>query len=252
MTSSGHSRPLVRPWRPVGCALLGAAWLLASASSGASGNVEQAATPASPTVLEFETDDGPVVVELHHEVLYDPRESTLFYTWGDVAFGPGGRQVHLDRGDDVVRVLDDSGEHVMDIGRAGQGPGEFTDAWSCLVSPAGELWVFAPRDRRASRFDLEGNYVGSARVPFAPIRTSGMLFVDADTLVVAAALSTETYGGEALHAFDVRGPRARRELVDARSFGEPARYEEALRHQIGIGVLIRSEVQVGSVPGLER
>ena len=54
----------------------------------------------------------------------------------------------------IVRVYDHAGLHMMNIGGAGQGPGEFSNPRSAAVSDDGTLYVYA--DRRVSVYSPTG------------------------------------------------------------------------------------------------
>ena len=60
----------------------------------------------------------------------------------------------------VVRVYDWQGEHVADIGGAGQGPGEFEGPNAIAISPEGRVHVRDPRNGRIVIFDEAGEPLG--------------------------------------------------------------------------------------------
>lgn len=65
------------------------------------------------------------------------------YMFGGVAdvWATDDRIYVLDSQVPVVRVFDAGGNHVMDIGRRGQGPGEFTEPAGLVVTDAGDILV---------------------------------------------------------------------------------------------------------------
>jgi hypothetical protein len=58
-----------------------------------------------------------------------------------------------------IRVFDPSGRHLRNIGRKGQGPGEFISADGMALAPDALVWVHDPRNARFSIFDQEGRFV---------------------------------------------------------------------------------------------
>ena len=68
---------------------------------------------------------------------------------------------------DQVRVFDDTGEHLRSLGRLGDGPGEFKNAWLVWVRPGDTLWVGDHRPWRYNVFAADG--VWSRAVELDPI-----------------------------------------------------------------------------------
>ncbi|HEV8612651.1 MAG TPA: 6-bladed beta-propeller [Gemmatimonadales bacterium] len=58
-----------------------------------------------------------------------------------------------------IRVFDPTGKHLRNIGRKGQGPGEFIYADGMAMAPDGLIWVHDPQNARFSIFDQEGKLV---------------------------------------------------------------------------------------------
>lgn len=100
---------------------------------------------------------GPVALA---EVLSIGQESGAEpYLFGAVrAVGATEERIYvLDLQVSMVRVYDQTGAHLFDVGGRGQGPGDFNGAMSIAVDPAGRLLV---QDRtRVSVFDLDGNFI---------------------------------------------------------------------------------------------
>jgi len=84
----------------------------------------------------------------------DPR--TLFYRPNDVAVDEQGRMYVLDHGNNRVQVFAPDGSFVRQIGREGQGPGEFTNG-SELEIAGDRLLLWDRGKRRLVTWDLEGN-----------------------------------------------------------------------------------------------
>jgi sugar lactone lactonase YvrE len=58
-----------------------------------------------------------------------------------------------------IRIFDLSGHHVRNIGRKGQGPGEFVYPDGMALAPDGLVWVHDPQNGRFSIFSQEGKFV---------------------------------------------------------------------------------------------
>jgi len=88
----------------------------------------------------------------------------------------------LDWGDTCIKVLDNKGKFIRQIGRKGQGPGDMdTPAW-IDVDAAGNIYLADSRNMRVSLFDQKGDYVSSFRMEkFCSkiwIDKSGRLFLE--------------------------------------------------------------------------
>lgn len=109
-------------------------------------------------------------------VVYGPDRSFLRRIGGDkwfsrltsVTVDPEGRRVYaVDLGgvsteQHRVRVFDAvSGEHLMDIGRRGSGPGEFNLPRDLAIGLGGRLYVVDGGNFRVVVFDREGRYLSS-------------------------------------------------------------------------------------------
>jgi len=70
-----------------------------------------------------------------------------------------GRIYVLDGSVPAVRVYDDSGRHLMDIGAEGDGPGEFRRPDALLVAEDGRVFVRDSNQGRITVFDEQGGFV---------------------------------------------------------------------------------------------
>lgn len=70
----------------------------------------------------------------------------------------------LDWGDTCIRVFDDSGKFVRQIGRKGQGPGDFDTPSFFDLDAEGRPVVLDMRNLRVTRFDSTGKYEASFRL----------------------------------------------------------------------------------------
>lgn len=70
-----------------------------------------------------------------------------------------GRIYVLDGSVPAVRVYDDEGRHLMDIGAEGDGPGEFRRPDALLVADDGRVFVRDSNQGRITVFDEEGGFI---------------------------------------------------------------------------------------------
>jgi hypothetical protein len=82
----------------------------------------------------------------------------------DVAVDAAGQIYVVDREAAAVSVFDGEGEYLRQLGREGQGPGEFQSPRS-VVSMGDMVIVTASRNARLSHFDLRGNHLGDYAFP---------------------------------------------------------------------------------------
>jgi hypothetical protein len=112
-----------------------------------------------------------------------PDDPELAFTWfSDLEVGPDGTIYTVHPQENAIRVHDSDGAYVRTIGREGEGPGEFKS-----VGPLGmlgdTLWVLDYGTYRFSFFDLDGDLLGSQRIPIdlghtpdeLPPRPNGLL-----------------------------------------------------------------------------
>ena len=75
-----------------------------------------------------------------------------------------GRLVIANGGSSELRFYSSSGEHLLDVGGAGGGPGEFTSIQRADPLPGDSILVFDTRARRLSLFDADGEFVSDGRL----------------------------------------------------------------------------------------
>ena len=89
-----------------------------------------------------------------------------------------GSVVAVDRGTAEVRVFDDTGQFIRSMGRRGNGPGEFGDAFILWVTGGDTLWVGDTRPWRYNVFTAQGDFVRQVRLDpeyLNPSRGGGVL-----------------------------------------------------------------------------
>jgi hypothetical protein len=87
----------------------------------------------------------------------DGSEHLTFQLISDVVVLPSGRVVVVDNRGARVSAFDDSGQWLFDVGRRGQGPGEFTGPLYASVL-ADTLYVWDALQRRISRFSSDEQF----------------------------------------------------------------------------------------------
>lgn len=98
--------------------------------------------------------------------MVDGPSEYLFGRVVDVDAASDGRIYVLDQQAAEVRVFDPEGSYLYSFGRAGQGPGELSDAnplgaVAALMTPNGVVVVPDFGNRRVNRFAADGEFIGS-------------------------------------------------------------------------------------------
>lgn len=133
-------------------------------------------------------------------------------------------------------IFDRRGQFVQQVGRAGEGPGEFRGISRVLCVPGDSVLVLDVRLGRASVFDSSGRYIRNIRMmDRAQAFDIAVLRWPTDIIMNAVVLE-ETSVGWPLHVLDFSGP----ETTLKRSFGDnDGRYvfgqELKLQRMIGLG-----------------
>jgi hypothetical protein len=94
----------------------------------------------------------------------------------------------IDRSGPVVRQYDRSGRYVRDIGRRGEGPGEYQSATTVAILPGNRLAVRDPRARRLHIYDSAGVWKESWFVNTTHSSAVGSMIPIVDGTVVLASL----------------------------------------------------------------
>lgn len=106
-------------------------------------------------------------IAVQEELRIGGIDGALEYTFGSVsavAPAPDGSLYVADRQGPVVRKYDSEGTHLLDVGRAGQGPGEFSSVDGLGVLGDGRLMIYDGRNARLSWFDGNGEFLESTQV----------------------------------------------------------------------------------------
>ncbi len=157
-----------------------------------------------------------------------PDDAETAFTWfRELQVGPDGTIYTGHSQQSEIRMHDQSGAFIRTIGRHGQGPGEF-DQIGRMAIVGDTLWILDRGQYRFSYFDLEGDFLGSERIPLKltdapteyPVRPSSRLpdgtivgSPGAPAHLVASGEMTESY----IATMDTAGNV--RDTIAWRSFG---------------------------------
>lgn len=139
-------------------------WLLAGAFVVA----VAACTGGAPPAEDVPSDASTVAWELEEELRIGGVDGPIEYTFGSIsawAPSPDGAIFVADRQGPVIRKYDSDGQHVADVGRDGQGPGEYSSVDGMGVTDDGRLMVYDGRNARLSWYGTEGEFEESVSVP---------------------------------------------------------------------------------------
>ena len=114
-------------------------------------------TRANVTTVSNESGQVWRSVELIEEVSIGVLEGDDEYVFGDVAsLAADDERIYvLDRMANTVRVYDLDGQHLFDIGRPGDGPGEFRRPWVLGLADGGRLLVRDISQSRIHEFSVD-------------------------------------------------------------------------------------------------
>jgi len=130
------------------------------------------------TGVRTETVDGVTLVH-NHSVPLHPQKTVCFeedVSFGGEETGPGAvlkpgqyaidseNRVHIyDSGEGVIKAFGEDGRFLRNVGRRGQGPGEFAQAAFLGFGPEGRLLVTDYQNRRTSIFSPDGDFLSSCQ-----------------------------------------------------------------------------------------
>ena len=107
----------------------------------------------------------------------DEEEEWFSYVRGVARLSDGSVAI-VDRTSAEVRIFDQTGRHLVSMGRSGEGPGEFRDPWKLWVLPGDTLWIGDYRPWRYNVFASDGEWVRAVLMqpPYPnPSRGGGVL-----------------------------------------------------------------------------
>lgn len=146
--------------------------------------------PAVPMVTNpIQPRDGvvtPKLTELWSVGGEDDPQGDLINRPFEIRLAADGTVYVLDWGDVCIRVFDANGKFLRQVGRKGQGPGEFDTPFYFDVDGAGRIHVVDMRSLRVTRFDAAGKYESSFRLE----KSSSQIKVDAQGRIFCGESST--------------------------------------------------------------
>ena len=102
----------------------------------------------------------------------DGRPEYLFGAISSIQLMPDGRLVVGDRQNNSVRLFDPEGRFLRELGRSGDGPGEFRDVAGVWPTAQDRIRVLDLARRRITEFTLEGDVVAETQLEPQPDRKS--------------------------------------------------------------------------------
>lgn len=115
-------------------------------------------------------------VRLVEEVRIGALDGAPEYLFGyvvDMALGPDGSMFVVEGQGPIVRKYGPDGVYLHDIGRQGEGPGEYKSRPQIAITSDGRLAMLDGGNRRVTFFDLDGNYLLDWPIPGNLRTTSG-------------------------------------------------------------------------------
>lgn len=152
------------------------------------------------------SDGTRVTVRFEHEVLYDADVREDFARPAFITVGPNGTVFVSDFGDKRFRILDASGASLQAVGRRGEGPGEFQDAWVIATPSSGtRVFVWDRVGGFLNVFTAHGQFLHRAAVPseFGLADPRSLYAEDDTTLVLGAVMPSRVNDGMAVHIMDL-------------------------------------------------
>ena len=150
---------------------------------------------------------NPALVEEVRVGVIDGEPEYTFGKVNGIALGADGVLWVADGLAGTIRRFTADGSHLDDVGRMGEGPGEFSGnmgIWLARVS-GGRVAAFDPPVRRVSVFDAAGVYLDGWPAPIACVTTRGGQFVaTVDDTLLLRSCATRT-GSDLLVRVDLDG-----------------------------------------------
>lgn len=174
----------------------------AEQSRGASLAIDTLPGGAVRTLSMAPSDSGGWALELLHEIQPPEGDSAELLQPSDIAITEDGTVLVAEGGSAHVKVFEPDGRYLRTIGRSGEGPGEFRDAW--ITTRGDTLFVQDPQVARGSSFLIStGEFITSRHTAccyWSPIA------VDGSGRAVVPAMSAETDSAKGPSTSFVRSP----------------------------------------------
>ncbi|HEY4099284.1 MAG TPA: hypothetical protein VGM20_00245 [Gemmatimonadales bacterium] len=155
----------------------------------------------------------------------------------DGAIGRDGRICAADFSEKMIHCLVRNPDHWVEIGRNGEGPGEFRAPYRVAFTPSQAMWVWDFQSQQLSHFDAAGHFTGRAALPYFFRQVDNMVALGEDRVVFCGVTSIASPARDsALHLFKWVGSGTPMQLV--RAFGRLPAYSvrEKIDHW-GAGVV---------------
>ena len=109
----------------------------------------------------IETEAGIRLVEEISIGEAEGNENYMFSAPRDIDADSQGNIYVLDYMESTIKKYDPDGKHLFNIGRLGEGPGEFENPRAMCIYPQDEIFVTELSSVNITRLDTEGNYLGT-------------------------------------------------------------------------------------------
>ncbi len=121
---------------------------------------------AGVAIVDNEAPDAPLAGGAAHIAdLMTPDSALTALPWGVAADPAAGRVYVADMTGARVAVFDGTGAFVEELGRTGEGPGEFRGVSALTLAPGGTLVALDARRGVLSRWSRDGGFAGEERLP---------------------------------------------------------------------------------------
>ncbi len=236
---------------------------------GAAGKASPPQAPAVPLVAnQLQPRDGvvtPKLTELWSVGGENDPQAELINRPYEIRLAADGTVYVLDWGDCCVRVFDPRGKFLRQVGRKGQGPGDFDTPCWFDVDDQGRIHVTDMRNMRVTRYDAAGKFESSFRLtkPSSPLRvdsrgriwtgetSTGEPQLSGDFKVIQRMLTVVRYDGDGRNPLRLGPFASDKMMMKAVSGGGVVSGSSPLTPQCGWGVGPDGRLWLGHNAGYE-
>lgn len=130
----------------------------------------------------------PTNISLEHQLTIGGEDDAYIFGMGTrLIVDDQGHMYVVDPRANAVKVLDASGKLLLQFGRKGEGPGEFEEPRSILLTEAGQLDVFDTTLKRKTRFNLKGEFQESIKLESSIVATHFAQRLEQDRVAFVSA-----------------------------------------------------------------
>jgi hypothetical protein len=162
-----HKQQPSRNWRGI-CAVLVCAAVLFPAHSVAQLRSERRVVGDTTVVRTIGTEAAAATRTLQKVFSFGQLGGAPEYVFGRLSavnLGPDGSVWIFDMSVPAMRVYDSTGKFLRQVGRGGQGPGEYGQLFALAALPGGAAVILDPSSSRLLRYDSMGVYTNYWTVP---------------------------------------------------------------------------------------